>query len=91
MSSSPALETLRKNETVKEILWAIELPALPASWLAGSQPMMESLAGTGMHLQGLRTRSNKSLLWKHCVLENVGEEADFKMEMVTSHLTCLDR
>ena len=38
-----------------------------------------------------RARSKKSPLWKHCVLEHGGEEADFKMEMVTSHSTCLDR
>ena len=43
------------------------------------------------HMQGLRTRSHKSPLWKHCILEHGGEEADFNMEVVTSHSSCLDR
>ena len=43
------------------------------------------------HLQGLRTRSFKSPLWKHCILEHGGEEASFRMEVVSSHSTCLDR
>ena len=41
-------------------------------------------------MQGFRTRTEMSLLWKHCVLKHGGEKADFKMEMVTSHSTCLD-
>ena len=43
------------------------------------------------HIQGLRTRSFKSPLWKHCILEHGGEEASFIMEVVSSHSTCLDR
>ena len=43
------------------------------------------------HLQGLRTRSIKSPLWKHCILEHSGEEATFRMEVVSMHSTCLDR
>ena len=43
------------------------------------------------HLQGLQTKSIKSPLWKHCLLEHGGQEAVFKMQVVSSHSTCLDR
>ena len=43
------------------------------------------------YLQGLRTRSLKSPSWKRCILEHGGNEDLFKMEVVTSHSTCLDR
>ena len=43
------------------------------------------------HLQGVRTRSLKSPLLKHCILEHGGREADFRMDLVSSHSSCLER
>ena len=43
------------------------------------------------HLQGVRTRSPKSPLWKHCILEHGGREADFRMDLVSAHSSCLER
>ena len=55
------------------------------SSLVSATPIIDPVYG------GLRTRSIKSPLWKLCILEQSGEEATFRMEVVSMHSTCLDR
>ena len=43
------------------------------------------------HQSGLQSKSENSALWKHCVLEHASQEADFSMEIVQCHSTCLSR
>ena len=43
------------------------------------------------HQQGLRQKSEKSALWKHCVLEHSSQEAEFSMQVIMSHTSCLGR
>ena len=43
------------------------------------------------HTQGLQQKSEKSALWKHCVLEHSSQEAEFSMVIVQCHSTCLSR
>ena len=43
------------------------------------------------HQQGLRQKSEKSALWKHCVNEHSSQEAEFSMKIVGCHSSCLGR
>ena len=43
------------------------------------------------HQQGLHSKSENSALWKHCVLEHNSQEAEFIMEIIQCHSTCLSR
>jgi hypothetical protein len=43
------------------------------------------------HQQGLHSKSENSALWKHCVLEPDSQEAEFIMEIIQCHSTCLSR
>ena len=43
------------------------------------------------HQQDLRRKSEKSPLWKHCVLEHSSQEADFLMEVIKHHPSSLGR
>ena len=37
------------------------------------------------------SEKKKIALWKHCVLEHASQEADFTMEIIQCHSTCLSR
>ena len=95
MSASPSLETQRKKRDCETNSVGYRITCLTCQQ-AGKFTAYDGECGRNgyarglEHLQGLRTRSEKSPLWMHCVLQHGGEEADFKMEMVTSHSTCLD-
>ena len=41
------------------------------------------------HKQGMRQKSENSALWKHCVLEHSSQEAEFSMQVIQSHTSCL--
>ena len=43
------------------------------------------------HNQGLRQRSERSALWKHCESEHSSQEAEFSMHIVGCHSSCLGR
>ena len=43
------------------------------------------------HQEGLRQKSEKSPLWKHCVNEHSSQEADFSMQVIRFHNSCLGR
>ena len=43
------------------------------------------------HQRDLRCRNDKSPLWKHCILEHSSQEAEFSMEVLSHHKSCLDR
>ena len=43
------------------------------------------------HKQGLKQKSEKSALWKHCVSEHSSQEAEFSMKIIQSHSSCLSR
>ena len=43
------------------------------------------------HQQGLRQKSGNRALWKQCVLEHSSQEADFSMQVIQSHTSCLGR
>ena len=43
------------------------------------------------HLAALRLEDEENAMWKHCVVQHGGVEAEFEMKMLRSCNSCLER
>ena len=43
------------------------------------------------HLAALRLQDEENAMWKHCLVEHDGREAEFEMKILRTFKSCLDR